>query len=368
MSNKTSPIGLYLHTPFCRSKCNYCDFYSFVGHWDTEDYVNQTIKAMESLSKVYPRTADTIYFGGGTPPMLGEKGLSRLLEAAVRLFRFEQGEITCEVNPGKGYPVSVKALANMGINRLSVGLQSSNPQELKALGRTHTPEDVKALIYEANAAGITNCSVDLMWGIPHQTVESAWASVAFACDLKPTHVSAYMLKVEEGTPFGRMGNNLVLPEEDTVCEIYETCCNALDERGFHRYEISNFAKTGMESKHNKKYWDCEETLGIGPGAHSFMEGKRFYYPRDLQGFLQGNSPVDDGEGGDFTEYAMLQLRLTKGLQHALCKKRFGHSIPNEMIEKAKPFVTHGLMELDEQGLRFTLKGNLVSNTILAEIL
>ena len=117
-----------------------------------------------------------------------------------------------------------------------------------------------------------------------------------------------------------------------------------------------------------KYWDCDETLGIGPGAHSFMEGKRFYYPRDLQGFINGNSPVEDGEGGDFTEYAMLQLRLAKGLQQTLCRQRFGHSIPEGMIEKAKPFVFHGLMELDENGLRFTLQGNLVSNTILAEIL
>lgn len=362
------PIGLYIHTPFCRSKCNYCDFYSFAGCLDIEDYVNQSVAAMEQLSKVYPRTADTIYFGGGTPPMLGEKGLSRLLDAARTLFHFEQGEITCEVNPGKGYPVSVKALAQMGFNRLSVGLQSSNEKELQALGRTHTAEDVKELLHQAKTVGIDNCSVDLMWGIPHQTVESALESVAFACELEPTHISAYMLKVEEGTPFGTMGSRLVLPSEDTVCEIYETCCNALEEKGYHRYEISNFAKQGRMSKHNMKYWDCDETLGIGPGAHSFMEGKRFYYPRDLQGFINGNSPVEDGEGGDFTEYAMLQLRLAKGLQQTLCRQRFGHSIPTKMIEKAKPFVSHGLMELDENGLRFTLQGNLVSNTILAEIL
>ncbi len=368
MSRQTSPIGLYLHTPFCRSKCNYCDFYSFAGCQDTEQYVNQMVKALEQLSRVYPRTADTIYFGGGTPPMLGERGLSRLLDAAVRLFHFQQGEITCEVNPGKGYPVSVKALADMGFNRLSVGLQSSNPRELQALGRTHTAEDVKELLYQAKTAGIDNCSVDLMWGIPYQTVESALASVAFACDLEPAHISAYMLKVEEGTPFGKMGNRLVLPSEDTVCEIYETCCNVLEDKGYRRYEISNFAKQGMISKHNMKYWDCDETLGVGPGAHSFMEGKRFYYPRDLQGFLQGNSPVDDGNGGDFTEYAMLQLRLREGLQQTLCRQQFGYAIPDEMIEKARPFVSHNLMELDEKGLRFTLQGNLVSNTILAELL
>ncbi len=368
MKHQNIPIGLYLHTPFCRSKCNYCDFYSFAGCADTENYVNRMIRAMEQLSQVYPRTANTIYLGGGTPPMLGERGIARLLDAAGRLFHFQQGEITCEVNPGTGYPVSVKDLADMGVNRLSVGLQSSNLNELKTLGRTHTADDVKALLYEAKQAGIDNCSVDLMWGIPHQTVESALASVAFACELEPTHISGYMLKVEEGTPFGKMGNQLVLPDEDTVCEIYETCCNVLEEKGFYRYEISNFARKGNESNHNMKYWNCDETLGIGPGAHSFMEGKRFYYPRDLQGFLQGNFPVEDGEGGGFTEYAMLQLRLKEGLQQSLCRNRFGHSIPKEMIEKARPFVSHRFMELDEQGLRFTLQGNLVSNTILAEIL
>ncbi len=368
MMEKQPPIGLYLHTPFCRSKCNYCDFYSFAGCQDAEQYVNRTIEAMEQLSKMYSRTADTIYFGGGTPPMLGEGGIARLLDAARRLFHFEQGEITCEVNPGKGYPVSVKALADMGFNRLSVGLQSSNERELHALGRTHSAEDVKELLYQAKTAGIDNCSVDLMWGIPNQTVESALESSFFACDLEPTHISAYMLKVEEDTPFGKMGNRLILPSEETVCEIYQTCCSVLEEKGYHRYEISNFAKPGKESNHNMKYWNCDETLGVGPGAHSFMEGKRFYYPRDLQGFMQGNSLVEDGDGGDFTEYAMLQLRLTSGLQQALCRKRFGHSIPKEMIEKAGPFISYGFMVLDEQGLRFTLKGNLVSNIILAEIL
>lgn len=368
MREKQPPIGLYLHIPFCRSKCNYCDFYSFAGCGDPESYVNQMIKAMESFSQAYPRTADTIYLGGGTPPMLGEKGIYRLLDAARTLFRFEQGEITCEVNPGKGYPVSVTALAKIGVNRLSVGLQSCNQRELQALGRAHSAEDVKELIYQAKEAGIENCSVDLMWGIPHQTVTSALESIDFAFGLKPTHISAYLLKVEEGTPFGKMGNRLILPSEDTVCEIYETCCKVLEEKGYHRYEISNFAKQGKISKHNMKYWDCQETLGIGPGAHSFMDGKRFYYPRDLQGFLEGSPPVADGDGGDFTEYAMLQLRLREGLQQTLCRQRFGHSIPYQIIEKAKPFVSYGLMELDQQGLRFTLQGNLVSNTILAEIL
>ncbi len=368
MKQTKPPIGLYIHVPFCRSKCRYCDFYSLTKLEDPQQYVDSVITAMEKFSRQYPRQADTIYLGGGTPPMLGERGLNQLLDAARTLFSFQGGEITCEVNPGGGYPVTVEALAKMGVNRLSVGLQSSNSYELSLLGRTHSPEDVETLIEEAHKWGITNCSVDLMWGIPQQTIVSALDSLAFATRLQPTHISAYMLKVEPNTPFGRMGNQLVLPEEDAVCDMYEQCCAALEEQGFHRYEISNFAREGFESKHNKKYWDCHETLGIGPAAHSFLEGKRFYYPRDIGEFLKGTPPVDDGTGGDFKEYAMLQLRLTQGLQRAECIERFGEDLPESLLKKARPLVQHGLMELDEQGLRLTLKGNLVSNAILATIL
>ncbi|MBR3844041.1 MAG: coproporphyrinogen III oxidase family protein, partial [Clostridia bacterium] len=301
-------------------------------------------------------------------PMVGEKELSRLLDAARTLFDWQGGEITCEVNPGSGYPVGVEGLAKMGVNRISVGLQSSHAQELSLLGRTHTAKDVERLLNQAVTQGISNYSVDLMWGIPEQTVASALESVDFALSLNPTHISAYMLKVEQDTPFGKMGDQLILPSEDTVCEIYEQSCAALEEGGLSRYEISNFAKKGFESKHNCKYWNCEETLGLGPAAHSFMEGERFYYPRDIQGFMAGTSPVEDGTGGDFAEYAMLQLRMSQGLRQKACMERFGHGIPDKMLAKAKPFVSHGLMVADPIGLRMTLKGNLVSNAILAAIL
>lgn len=368
MKQEKLPIGLYIHVPFCRSKCKYCDFYSLAGKENQKDYVNRVAEVLKEFSTVYPRRADTIYLGGGTPPMLGEEGLSKILETAKECFSWEGGEITCEVNPGRGYPTRVEGLARMGVNRISVGLQTAHSEELACLGRTHSPEDVQGLMERAKQAGISNCSVDLMWGIPHQTVASALESARFAMALEPAHISAYMLKVEQDTPFGKMGEQLVLPGEDTVCEIYEQCCALLESGGFHRYEISNFAKNGMESKHNKKYWNCEETLGIGPAAHSFMEGKRFYYPRSIEEFLAGKPPVSDGEGGDFAEYAMLQLRLTDGLQREECIRRFGFEIPQNILIKAEPFVAHGFMTLDEKGLRFTLKGNLVSNVILAELL
>ena len=368
MSEKQPPIGLYIHVPFCRSKCRYCDFYSLTTHEEMDAYLQGAITAMETMAKRYPRRADTIYFGGGTPTMLGEQRLSRLLATAKALFDWQGGEITCEVNPGQGYPMGVEALAAMGVNRVSVGLQTANPTELSTLGRNHTTKDVFNLLETAHKVGIANCSVDLMWGIPGQTVASALESVDFALSLNPTHLSAYLLKVEPNTPFGRMGDTLLLPSEDTVCDIYLQCCEQLESHGFSRYEISNFAKKGFESQHNSKYWHCHETLGIGPAAHSFMEGKRFYYPRDMKAFLQGDLPLQDGVGGEFTEYAMLQLRLRKGLQRSQCFARFGHDIPQNILDKAKPLVAHGLMECDQEGLRLTLQGNLVSNTILSTIL
>jgi oxygen-independent coproporphyrinogen-3 oxidase len=332
-----------------------------------QTYAQCVAETLKQMGQRYSYVADTLYFGGGTPTMLKKEDLSLIIQQAKTSFGLtDEAEITCEVNPGKGYAVSVEELAQIGVNRLSVGLQTALSDQLQILGRTHTKEDVAELFARARRVGIHNLSVDLMWGIPEQTVESALQSVDFVLSLNPTHVSAYLLKIEPNTPFGKHPPKL--PDEDTVCEIYEACCQRLEKAGFPRYEISNFAKEGFESRHNLKYWNCENTLGIGPAAHSFVNGKRFYYPRDLQGFLQGNPPIDDGEGGDFTEYAMLQLRLAKGLQSAACENRFGYAIPEEILRKAKPLVEHGLMTFDGNALCLTTKGNLVSNEILATIL
>ncbi len=361
-----NPVGLYIHIPYCLQKCNYCDFYSLADPKTAGEYGFCVQGALSRLATRYPRRADTVYLGGGTPTMMPPGVLASVLDTARKQFRFVGGEITCEINPGEGYPTRVEDLAAMGVNRLSVGLQSAVPEELAVLGRRHTPLQVKQCVQQAKASGITNCSVDLMWGIPGQTVESALKSVEFALSLDPAHISAYLLKIEENTPFGK--HPPVLPPDDTVCDIYEGCCERLEQAGFPRYEISNFARPGFESRHNLKYWNCEETLGIGPAAHSFMEGKRFYYPRDLAGFMADDAPVDDGAGGDFTEYAMLQLRLATGLQEAACHRRFGYGIPHELLRKAKPMVEHGLMTWDGNALALTVKGNLVSNEILAVIL
>ncbi len=362
-----NPVGLYIHVPFCTSKCRYCDFYSLCDAASAPAYARQVARQLHAAARRYPRRAETLYFGGGTPPMLGADGIEAVIHAARDAFDLAPtAEITCEMNPGSGYPATVEQLAAVGVNRLSIGLQSALPDELTALGRRHSPQDAATLVARAKAAGIGNISLDLMWGIPGQTVASALQSLAFALSLAPTHISAYMLKIEPDTPFGRQPP--VLPDEQTVCEIYETCCEQLEQAGYPRYEISNFARPGFESRHNLKYWNCEETLGLGPAAHSFMEGKRFYYPRDLAGFMAGNPPQDDGAGGDFTEYAMLQLRLRSGLRETACRLRYGHPIPLAMRQTAESLARHGLMSVDRDGIRLTTKGNLVSNEILARLL
>ena len=194
--NVKQNVGLYVHVPYCRSKCHYCDFYSVPAKGEgTSLYAKQAAAVLRQLSSRYSRKADTLYFGGGTPPMMQRQDFATILTAAEESFAITaDAEITCEMNPGSGYAVSVEDLAALGVNRLSIGLQTGLPKELQALGRRHTPEDVAQLMVRAKKAGIENCSLDLMWGIPHQTEETALQSVEFALSLQPTHLSAYMLK------------------------------------------------------------------------------------------------------------------------------------------------------------------------------
>ena len=207
-----------------------------------------------------------------------------------------------------------------------------------------------------------------MLGIPRQTEKTLAETLDFCLSLGVPHISTYILKLEEGTLFYKNQKSLSLPDDDTVAEMYLMVCKTLENNGIMQYEISNFAMPDFQSRHNLKYWNCEEYLGLGPAAHSFIDGKRFYFERDLKAFLSGAKPVPDSTGGDFTEYAMLKLRLCEGILNSETEKRFGHKIPDEMIKKSAIFADNGFMELDEAGLRFTKKGFLLSNSILAEIL
>lgn len=367
------PIGLYLHIPFCASKCPYCDFYSLTADEATRDaYTAALCSAIERWGERTAETADTLYLGGGTPSQLGSARLERILTTARRAFRIDDGaEITMEANPGDDLSAVFAAFAAAGGNRVSLGMQSTVPAQLKTLGRRHTVEEAHAAIAAAHAAGIGNVSLDLMLGTPDQTPQDVLDAVARCDAWGATHVSAYLLKLEPHTPFGASPPSL--PDEDAVVALYHTAADALETHGFAQYEISNFARDGLISRHNTKYWDGLPYLGIGPSAHSFYGGKRFAYPRDLTAFIRGNEPTAERpEHGDIAEgspeeYAMLRLRLTEGLREEGYRARFGASLPAEWRRRAAALPS-SLIVCDEDGIRLTRDGFLVSNAILAHLL
>ena len=256
------------------------------------------------------RPADTLYFGGGTPSLLGGERIARLIHAAKQGFGDNFTEITVECNPADNLKADFEVMAKAGVNRISLGVQSGIDTELKALSRRHTTDDVVRTVKDAKAVGIHNISLDLMLGIPHQTMESLKKSLDFLLSSEPTHISAYMLKIEPNTPFGKADiSSLNLPDEDTVSDMYLFVSDYLKSRGFEHYEISNFAKKGYRSKHNTRYWLCEEYLGLGPAAYSYLNGKRFSFDRNCEQYLTCPTVLSDGEGGDFEEFSMLRLRL-----------------------------------------------------------
>ncbi len=360
------PIGLYIHIPFCNGKCPYCDFYSVTPQCNTvENYVNALCREIDNANRIY----DTVYFGGGTPSLIGADNIAKIMS---HIRRTENCEATLECNPSDTGALNsgfnFKKVAQSGINRISMGLQSSDNKERSALGRRGGCEDVERAVTRARNAGIDNISLDLMLGIPGQTAESLKESIRFCKEMKAKHISAYILKIEEGTPFYEKKELLSLPDEDETCDLYLTAVEELEKIGYRQYEISNFSEIGFESRHNLKYWRCEEYLGIGASAHSFVDGKRFYYERSIDNFTKGFPPADDGDGGDEEEYIMLALRLTEGLIFENFKNRFGHSLPESILNKADSLQKHGLIKIDDKSISLTVKGFLVSNSVISSLI
>ncbi len=367
-------IGLYLHVPFCVSKCPYCDFYSLplAGEEALDRYTDGLLAAMEDWAARRPLAADTLYFGGGTPSLLGGKRLARLIRRADELFGLlsaPEAEVTLEANPADNLADTLAAFVAAGGNRLSLGMQSACPAELKLLGRRHTPADVERTVADARRAGLSDISLDVMLGITGQTAVTAMASVRAAADLGATHVSAYLLKIEANTPYGCCPPPL--PEEDETADLYLAAMEELDRLGYRQYEISNTAHPGCESRHNRKYWDSRPYLGLGPAASSCLDGHRFTYPGDTEAFLRGEPPREDAVGtidvGSPEEYALLRLRLTEGLSAAEYATRFGEPLPARWRENAAVLPTE-LVQQDDTGLRLTRQGFLLSNTLIVRIL
>ncbi|MGW8115639.1 radical SAM family heme chaperone HemW [Caproicibacterium sp. NSD3] len=366
--------GLYLHVPFCVQKCPYCDFFSLrATEEQMESYTDFLILTMKKWKKEHPDFfCDTLYFGGGTPSLLGAKRLCRLTNAARTEFGLTDAEITVEVNPGEISPDFFPPLFEAGVNRISLGLQSANPEELSFLGRRHTPQQAAAAMAEARRAGIQNISLDLILAFPGQTDDSLKESIQFCRENGASHVSAYLLQIEPGTLFFKNRNSLNLPGEEETCERYLFACQELKGAGFSQYEISNFAKPGYEGRHNLKYWNQEEYLGLGPSASSYYNRKRFYWPRSLRGFLMGEPPLEETDrvipAGSFAEYALLRLRLCEGLTEKGCLSRFSHGIPSSLRKAAIPYEKAGLLTQSPEALALTPHGFLVSNSLIETLL
>ncbi len=361
-------LGLYIHVPFCASKCGYCDFYSFPAEEAVQDaYTEAVCRDLAAAGARLGRKADTLYFGGGTPSLLGGARLVQILSAARAAFDLEGAEITLEANPADDLAQLLTQAAEAGVNRLSLGVQSGVASELAVLGRRHTNADVVRTVADARAAGISNLSLDLMLGIPGQTPKSLTESVHFLLAQNPNHLSAYLLKIEPGTPFARRQFS-DLPGEDEAAALYLQTVKALEAAGLRQYEISNFARPGCASRHNTKYWTGADYLGFGPAAHSFFGGGRFYYPRDLEAYLAGAAPVQDGAGGGLEETVMLRLRLTEGIRFAGLQQQFGFVPNRNMQQRMEWYAKAGYALLDESHFALTPKGFLVSNAIIGALL
>lgn len=367
-------LGLYIHIPFCKAKCAYCDFYSLAHSEEKMDAY--TAALLRHLEEVAPRAAgmqvDTVYFGGGTPSYLGTARLIRILQTVQRRYDVTRdAEITLEANPDSaGDWWALRRLRRAGFNRLSLGVQSTDDELLRRIGRVHTCEQVQQAVTAARKAKLTNLSLDLIYGLPGQTMEDWQRTLADAVALGPEHLSCYGLKLEEGTPLWQQRQALTLPDDDAQADMYLYTVAALSEAGYGQYEISNFARTGRESRHNLKYWRMQEYAGFGPGAHSDFGGVRYGYVRDLDAYIAGRLVLAEAEtdgtlARDF-EYVMLSLRTAEGIDRRTFENRYRQRF--EAMERL--FVQYeqaGLAQRTEGGWRLTPRGFLVSNSIIVAL-
>ena len=360
----TNSLGLYIHIPFCEKKCNYCDFYSaFYNKENLYVYLNALKGEIKKWGGKINRPIDTIYIGGGTPSLLDEKIID-LLDCIKNNFTvLGEAEITVEANPSSCNSF-LKYAKQAGVNRLSIGVQSGCDEKLKILGRTHTAQDAEITVETARKMGFDNISLDLMIALPDSNVQSLEKDIDFVLSLNPQHISSYILKVEPNTVFYKKYDTLQFPDDDNTAEQYLFMCNKLCESGYDHYEISNFAHKKYESKHNIKYWLGHDYLGIGPAAHSCVDGKRFYYPRDLKGFINNPQTVYDGESGSADEKLMLGLRLARGVD---LSKIYGE-IPESIKTKINLLEKAGYIRASLPHISLTDSGMLISNSIITELL
>ena len=372
-------LGIYIHIPFCAKKCAYCDFYSMCDLSLRENYVDALVAQISSFrAEAKNRIVDTIYIGGGTPSILSGEQILRILKTVRKVFKVsEDAEITMEANPGTLDPGKLVAYHEAGINRLSLGLQSANSDELSILGRIHTKEEFERSFLLARLEGFQNINVDIMYALPGQTKQTLSETLDYVIGLDPDHISFYGLTIEPQTPFGRNKDiPALLPNEDEQVEMYLNAAEKMEAAGFFQYEISNFSKPGFECHHNMKYWKVEDYLGFGPAAHSFFDGTRFAYAKNTSKFIsyptQRDRLIEMSEQSTHEdsalEFVMLGFRLRAGIDVVEYGERFGEDFEDIYGDKMQEFIKKEYIMKTKNGYRLSRRGFLISNYILSEIL
>ena len=372
-------LGLYLHIPFCRSKCDYCDFYSLAGREDRmDDYQKALLRhIVESAEAARSFSVNSIYIGGGTPTWYGEKRLVELLHTIKRRFTLSKDvEITIEANPDSVDEKMLRHLRRAGVNRISMGMQSGCDQELQAVHRPHTYRQVVDAVTAVRRAKITNLNLDLIYGLPWQTEDSWHKTVEKALILNPEHLSCYGLTVEEGTPLAqRVARGEQLPDEDQQAALYLWTVKRLAEAGYEQYEISNFAKRGYQSRHNMKYWMGHPYMGLGAAAHSDFGGRRYSFLSDLDQYidhmLQGDAVVDESEQitrrERGSEYLMLRMRTVHGIEEWEYRREYMMNF-EPIAAKLAEFEQRGWARRRGRRWQFTPEGFLLSNQLIGQLL
>jgi putative oxygen-independent coproporphyrinogen III oxidase len=367
-----SNLALYIHIPFCTSKCFYCDFYSLADKKEQiGPYVNALIRDIKLWGeKLNDKEIDTIYFGGGTPSFIGEKHIETILtEINKNFFVKNNAEITLEANPDSASDEFLKSIYLAGVNRISFGVQSFDDEELKLLGRVHNKNEAILAVENAKKAGFQNISIDLMFAIPNQTLNSFEKSIEMALSLKPQHISAYALKLEEGTPLYLKRKNLNLANEEIEFQMFELLSDTLEKNGYSHYEISNFALPNFESRHNKKYWSGVEYLGLGTAAHSFLNQNRFCEFENIGDFLKEKRTGETiliSKEESIKEYMMLGLRQSEGISLKRLSQIIEKKCFDELMIKAKKFEKLGFGKIENDFFNLNLKGFWLSNSVINE--
>ncbi len=384
-----TPLAIYLHIPFCRTKCTYCAFNTYTN-LDTliEPFVQALIHEIRIVGKSQPGLCvHTIFFGGGTPSLLTAAQIARILHAAGEVFHVTpDAEVTIEANPNDITPAYICGVYAAGVNRLSLGMQSANEHELKLFARRHDNDQVAKAISAARHAGFDNINLDLIYGTPHQSLRDWEWSLSQMLALQPEHISLYALGLEEGTPLKTWVDSGLLPapDDDLTADMYEAATDALQGAGYEQYEISNWSKDGCSCRHNLQYWRNLPYIGLGPGAHGYAGGVRYSVILSPQRYIKAlqiespefdfpHTPVTDqaevvSREGEIAETLIMGLRLTQeGINRQAFRSRFGEDLLDLHSATLEKYAAYGLLRIDDEAVTITRRGRLLSNMIFRDL-